>query len=125
MILEKWQAYWKRHAEMKQQRRLEEIGEPAFIVDYLGKIIPSRLKRHGRHLMIQVSDITDTWIEVHPDGTIKNAGYSYLKKWYTKKGQSYSADKVLGSILKCKEILPILMGLDRDLDKLIEQELRS
>jgi hypothetical protein len=123
-FVQKWQARRKHRAELKQQRLLEETGEPAFIIDHQGQIRAARLRRHGRHLMIQASEITDTWIEANPNGTINVGGYSYLKRWYTK-NQAYSADKVLNSILKCKEVLPILMGIDRDLDKLIEQELRS
>jgi hypothetical protein len=122
-FIQKWQAYRQRCRERTQKRLYEAKGETAFIVDFQGKIIPTRLRRHGHHLMIKTSDITDTWIEANPDGTIKAVGYSYLKRWYTK-GQSYSADKVLNSILKCKEALPLLMSIDPDLDKLIEQELR-
>jgi hypothetical protein len=123
-LIKKWQAYRQRCREKTQQQLYEAIGEPIFIVDFEGKIRPSRLKRHGKHLMVKRSEILDDWIEACPNGTITSSSAGYLKKWYYANGQYLYPDKILNSILRTKEILPVLMGIDEDLDKLIDKELR-
>jgi hypothetical protein len=104
------------------------IGEPVIVVDGIGDIRKTRLKRIGPLLRINkygnwfFTDKND-WITVNADGTINN---SYLVVWhYRNSTLPYNPQGILDSILKTKEILPVLMGINPDLDKLIERELKS
>jgi hypothetical protein len=94
------------------------IGEP-IIIEHTssGEVKKSRLKRLGPLLRIYNGW---EWITANPDGTAKSWNWYYRASMLP-----YNPQGILDSILKTKEILPVLMGINPDLDKLIEQELKK
>jgi hypothetical protein len=95
------------------------IGEPVITIDFSGEVDKKRLKRLGPLLRIYNGW---KWVTVNPDGT----GGVNIKNWYYRNSRlPYNPQGIVDSILKTKEILPVLMGIDPELDKLIEQELKK
>ena len=117
-----WISFWQIKLQISMKNWWYKlVGEPIVTVDSDGDVRKRRLIRLGP--LLRTRSQYD-WITVYPDGTADNK--SYVKKWYYRNSTlPYNPMGILISILKTKEILPTLMGINPELDKLIEQELKK
>ena len=99
-------------------------GEPVFSIDHEQRITPCILKRFGNHLVIAKKDDRKSWRVAGSDGTIASARYD--ERWFYYAPTIYEhPDYLLRKILAAETVLPVLMGLDKELDKLIERQLKG
>jgi hypothetical protein len=97
-----------------------------YVVDNSGSVYKSKLIRlnNGKVLIRgnPSSSYSDKWMLGNINGTFERTTEG---RWYYQCDHNYSADKVLDIILTKEELMLQLIGIDKDLDKVIAEKTKK
>lgn len=81
------------------------------------------MKRLNNGMVLLKWENQAEWSSGNIDGTVTRDTY---RKWYYATESGYDAERILNTIInKRPDILPLLMDIDKDLDKIIEEKTRK
>lgn len=95
------------------------FGIPVYVISYR-EAVKRRMKRLEGGVVLIKNGLGD-WIVAKADGTIPGRD----GEWRFESDCSYNSAKILDVILKNKTCLPVLMGLDKELDAIIAEKLKE